>query len=176
MFYLRRNLAISPWCQVDRRRGRLDLRVDLTKVENGKQAYWHDVLWFFFHNDGQFETFSEFRKTFRAKKGYRVDHMGGLPNETNVLRLQLQAAGESVKQGGQRRRALTLSGEGALLQRRLLKHYAHRRLLKRPAQNMNGFAYSRQPPKVTKDHDFKTAGPRRKLKSQLVIEHIGVDI
>ena len=176
MFYLRRHLAISPWCQVDRRHGRLDFRVDLTKVANGKQAYWHDVVWFFFHNDGQFNTFSEFRKTLRAQKGYRVDHMGGLPNETNVLRLQLQAAGESVKQGGQRRRALTLCGEGALLQRRSVKHDAHRRLLKRPAKNMNGFAYSRQPPKVSKDRDFKTDGPRRKLKSQLVIKRIVLDI
>ena len=138
--------------------GILSSITNLTKVENGKQAYWHDVLWFYFHNDGQFETFSEFRKTLSTKKGYRVDHMGGLPNETNVLFLQLQTAGESVKQGGQRRRALKLTGEGALLQRRLLKQYAHRRLLKRPVQNMSGFAYSRQPPKVSTAYVFKTDG------------------
>ena len=144
----------------------MDLRVDLTKVAGGKKAYWHDVLWFFFCNDGQFKTFAEFRKSLRSKKGCRVDHVGGLPSETNVFRLQLQTAKESAEQGGPRRRYLKRSGEGALLQRRLLK---------RPAQNMNGFAYFRQPPKMTKDHDFRTDGPRRKLKSQLVIKRIALD-
>ena len=75
MFHPRRHLAISPWPQIDKRNGRLDLRVDLTKGAGGKNTSWHDVLWFFFHNDGKFKTFAEFRKTLSSKQAYRVDHV-----------------------------------------------------------------------------------------------------
>ena len=79
-----------------------------------------------------------------------MDPVGVLPNETNGFRVELQTAKASAEQGGARRRYLKRSGEGALLQRRLLK---------RPAKNMNGFAYIRHLPKMTKDHDFRTDGP-----------------
>ena len=110
--------------------------MDLTKVPSGKNAYWHDVLWYFFHNDGKFQTFAQFRKQLSAKKGYRVDHMGGLPSETNAFRLELLTAKESAEQGGSQRRCLKRSGESGLSQNRLAK--------RRP-ENMNGFAYARQP-------------------------------
>ena len=83
-----------------------------------------------------FQTFAQFRKTLSAKKGYRVDHMGGLPSETNAFRLQLITAKESAEQGGAQRRYLKRSGESGLSQNRLAK--------RRP-ENMNGFAYARQP-------------------------------
>ena len=46
-------MVITPWVHVDPF-GRLCLRVDLTGVKGGRGALWHDVLWFFFHNQQEF--------------------------------------------------------------------------------------------------------------------------
>ena len=115
-----RETVIHPWVAEDSD-GRFDLRIDLTGVEHGSRAYWHHALWYFFHNDGRYKSFADFRKALNDKDGVRVDHVGGIPEVTDVGRLQLIDARESASQGSQRKRLYRMHGERSLMQRRLFR-------------------------------------------------------
>ena len=128
-------MVIKPWVHKNNW-GRLNLRVDLTGVDKGRGALWHDVLWYYFYNNQQkpelqFATFADFRKQVRAKRGVRVDHAGGKPEKTDVFTLRLKGERKSAQEGAAQKRAYKTGGERVLLEARL------RKVLKRPSRCKN---------------------------------------
>ena len=119
---------VRPWPNKDKH-GRYDLRIDLSGVERGRGAYWHDVLWFYFHNHGRFPSFAAFRECLQKSGGVRVDHVGGCPAVTDVRRLELVGAVASAGQGASRKRLYRVQGEQVLAKQRLSKV-----VLNRPAR------------------------------------------
>ena len=118
-------MVIKPWVHKNEK-GRLNLRVDLTGVEAGRGALWHDVLWYYFHNEQEFSTFADFRKQVGAKKGVRVDHVGGKPEKIDVFRLRLKGERKTAQEGSPQKRTYKTGGDRVLLEARL------RQVLKRP--------------------------------------------
>ena len=81
-------------------------------------------------------SLKDFRQSLKRKDGLRVDHVGGLPAQTDVRRLALHSNDESCSQGGAQKKTLRQTGKGVQLQRRLQKRAVkQKRVLKRPAQN-----------------------------------------
>ena len=119
-------MVIKPWVHKNEK-GRLNLRADLTGVEKGRGALWHDVLWYYFHNE-QFTTFADFRKQVGANQGVRLDHVGGKPEKTDVFRLRLKGERKTAQEGSPQKRAYKTGGERVLLEARL------RQVLKRPSR------------------------------------------
>ena len=111
--------VVSPWITPHGWHSqRLALKIDLTGIPYGRGTYWHDCLWYHFHNRGQFDSYAAFRMALKSKCGLRVDHMGGIPEVTNVNRLRLISADASAKQGAEYRQWYKKSGERLLAQRR----------------------------------------------------------
>ena len=84
------------------------------------------------HSLQQFASFAEFRKQLAKPEksgGVRVDHVGGLPEQTDVFRLRLHGAGKSHAQGSPQKRNYKTSGERVLLEGRL------RKVPKRPSRS-----------------------------------------
>ena len=111
-----------------------------------------------------------------------MDHVGGLPAQTNVCCLQLQTNAKSSAEGRSQSEKLKRSGAGALLQQRL-----QRRVCKRPAKKQKRLRQF-SPPFQHKQHSrkyfsFSQEGPRRKMKSQLakismsaLLMHLGLSL
>ena len=112
------------------------LIITLHPRRRGEHTTRHDALWFHFHFDREFASLKDFRKSLKRKDGFRVDHVGGLPAQTDVRRLALHSNDESCSQGGAQKKTLRQTGKGVQLQRRLQKRAVkQKRVLKRPAQN-----------------------------------------
>ena len=79
----------------------------------------------------QFSTFADFRKQVGAKKGVRVDHVGGKPEKTDVFRLRLKDERKTAQEGSAQKRTYKTGGERVLLEARL------RKVLKRPSRCKN---------------------------------------
>ena len=111
-------VEIAPWVEV--RRGRPDLRVDLTGV--AKKVYWHDALWFFFHNNGRFRCWAHFARALNNPRGHRVDHVGANPATVLLEKLRLHSARSSSQQGATSRKRYRSEGTQYWTQRRLCEH------------------------------------------------------
>ena len=110
---------ITPWPVMDRY-GRVDLRVDLNGLAKGKGAYLHHAAWYFLVRKDSYKSWVAFKNALK-KDECRVDHVGGVPEVVNVLKLRLNTATESAEQGGSQRKAYRKLGSRVLTQRRLLK-------------------------------------------------------
>ena len=108
-------VEIKPWVAI--RRQRADLRVDLPGV--ARNVYWHDALWYFFHNHGKFQCWSAFVKSLRAPNGHRVDHVGGNPAVVCLEKLRLQSSRLSRRQSGPAQKLYRQEGTTYWTQRRL---------------------------------------------------------
>ena len=106
---------IKPFVNVDVD-GRADLKVSIPGV--GNNIYWHDVVWFYFHNK-TFKSYSDFKKSLSSSTGYRVDHVGGNNLVVDYNRLRLQPAGKAAQQGGQQKKRYRQSGVRVITERRL---------------------------------------------------------
>ena len=110
--------VLSPWIAQDGKDPqRLSLKIDLTGVPRGRATFWHDCVWYHFHNRGKFKSYAHFRKALQYHNGYRVDHVGGMTEITDLHRLRLIAAHASDKQGPGYRKWYNKSGARHLTQR-----------------------------------------------------------
>ena len=87
------------------------------------------------HNDGRFKSFAHFKQTLSKKDGFRVDHVGGCPEETDWRKLCLQGSGRSAAQGRAQCRAYQTRGTRALLQRKLMHAQTNVRTTKSMRKN-----------------------------------------
>ena len=85
----------------------------------GNNIYWHDVVWFYFHNNGTFKSDADFNDSLSSSSGYKVDHVGGNSLVVDYNRLRLQSAGKSAQQGSQKKKRYRPSGVLVITERKL---------------------------------------------------------